>query len=146
MHKKPEDGLVTLGKHFVMDFISSCPYDLLVKTAGGSVQYQAWLRVPKLLRLHRVYVWYLRKVCRLLTLLCLRMLLRLEQPKSLVQAGLLHSELHISLWGVHYVLGLRCCHQLLPAALLSETAPLLLGTGHVQSPDEGLLKQYPAAC
>ena len=97
MHKKPEHGLLTLGKHFVMDFISSCPYDLLVKTAGGSVQYQAWLRVPKLLRLHRVYVWYLRKVCRLLTSLHPRMLQKLKLPTTLAQARCLHAELHISL-------------------------------------------------
>ncbi len=70
-----------------MDFISSCPYDLLVKTAGGSVQYQAWLRVPKLLRLHRVYVWYLRKVRRLLTpLMSMQVAQNPELPTSLAQA------------------------------------------------------------
>ena len=70
-----------------MDFISSCPYDLLVKTAGGSVQYQAWLRVPKLLRLHRVYVWYLRKVRRLLTpLMSMQVAQNSELPTSLAQA------------------------------------------------------------
>ena len=70
-----------------MDFISSCPYDLLVKTAGGSVQYQAWLRVPKLLRLHRVYVWYLRKVRRLLTpLMSMQVAQNPELPKTLAQA------------------------------------------------------------
>ena len=70
-----------------MDFISSCPYDLLVKTAGGSVQYQAWLRVPKLLRLHRVYVWYLRKVRRLLTpLMSMQVAQNPELPKTLAKA------------------------------------------------------------
>lgn len=52
------------GKHFLVDFVAACPYDLLVKTAGGSVRYQAWVRIPKLLRLHRVVVWYQKKVCR----------------------------------------------------------------------------------
>ena len=51
------------GKHFLVDFVAACPYDLLVKTAGGSVRYQAWVRIPKLLRLHRVVVWYQKKVC-----------------------------------------------------------------------------------
>lgn len=46
-----------------MDFVAACPYDLLVRTAGGSVRYQAWVRIPKLLRLHRVVVWYQKKVC-----------------------------------------------------------------------------------
>ena len=50
------------GKHFLLDFLAACPYDLLVKTAGGSVRYQAWVRIPKLLRLHRVVVWYQKKV------------------------------------------------------------------------------------
>jgi len=50
------------GKHFLVDFLAACPYDLLVKTAGGSVRYQAWVRIPKLLRLHRVVVWYQKKV------------------------------------------------------------------------------------
>ena len=50
------------GKHFLVDFMAACPYDLLVKTAGGSVRYQAWCRIPKLLRLHRVIVWYKKKV------------------------------------------------------------------------------------
>lgn len=52
----------SVGKHFLVDFMSACPYDLLVKTAGGSVRYQAWCRIPKLLRLHRVIVWYKKKV------------------------------------------------------------------------------------
>ncbi|KAK9811376.1 hypothetical protein WJX72_002779 [[Myrmecia] bisecta] len=50
-----------LGKYFVADFVAACPYDLLVKSAGGSLRYQAFLRLPKLLRLHRVYVWYKKK-------------------------------------------------------------------------------------
>lgn len=56
-------GVQFPGKHFLVDFVAACPYDLLVKTAGGSVRYQAWVRIPKLLRLHRVVVWYQKKVC-----------------------------------------------------------------------------------
>lgn len=55
-------GVESSGKHFLVDFVAACPYDLLVKTAGGSVRYQAWVRMPKLLRLHRVVVWYQKKV------------------------------------------------------------------------------------
>lgn len=58
------------GKHFLVDFMAACPYDLLVKTAGGSVRYQAWCRMPKLLRLHRVIVWYKKKVSWAHCLLC----------------------------------------------------------------------------
>jgi len=58
----PEMRCVHSGKHFLVDFLAACPYDLLVKTAGGSVRYQAWVRIPKLLRLHRVVVWYQKKV------------------------------------------------------------------------------------
>ncbi|KAL3159544.1 hypothetical protein ABBQ38_009960 [Trebouxia sp. C0009 RCD-2024] len=54
-------GVESSGKHFLVDFVAACPYDLLVKTAGGSVRYQAWVRMPKLLRLHRVVVWYQKK-------------------------------------------------------------------------------------
>ena len=53
---------MSAGKHFLVDFLAACPYDLLVRTAGGSVRYQAWVRIPKLLRLHRVVVWYQKKV------------------------------------------------------------------------------------
>lgn len=44
------------------DFISACPYDQLARSAGGSNTYQAWLRLPKLLRLYRVLQWYRKKV------------------------------------------------------------------------------------
>ena len=64
---KLEEWQCSAGKHFLVDFLAACPYDLLVKTAGGSVRYQAWVRIPKLLRLHRVVVWYQKKVCRLYT-------------------------------------------------------------------------------
>ena len=60
---KASVSLVYPGKHFLVDFVAACPYDLLVRTAGGSVRYQAWVRIPKLLRLHRVVVWYQKKVC-----------------------------------------------------------------------------------
>lgn len=59
----PSITFLYTGKHFLVDFVAACPYDLLVKTAGGSVRYQAWVRIPKLLRLHRVVVWYQKKVC-----------------------------------------------------------------------------------
>ena len=49
------------GGYFLLDLLAACPYDLLVRAAGGGDRFQAFLRLFKLLRLQRVILWYRRK-------------------------------------------------------------------------------------
>ncbi|GMH42769.1 hypothetical protein BSKO_10688 [Bryopsis sp. KO-2023] len=50
-----------LASKFLMDFIAACPLDLLVMVAGASHEYTTWMRIFKLLRLHRLLTWYKKK-------------------------------------------------------------------------------------
>ena len=49
------------GGYFTLDLVAACPYDMLVRVAGGGDRFQAFLRLFKLLRLQRVILWYRRK-------------------------------------------------------------------------------------
>lgn len=49
------------GGYFTLDLVAACPYDMLVRAAGGGDRFQAFLRLFKLLRLQRVILWYRRK-------------------------------------------------------------------------------------
>ncbi|KAK9861698.1 hypothetical protein WJX84_004552 [Apatococcus fuscideae] len=50
-----------LGHHFLIDVVAACPFDLLIRGAGASLEFQAWIRGFKLLRMIRLYQWYKRK-------------------------------------------------------------------------------------
>lgn len=54
---------MSAGGYFTLDLVAACPYDMLVRVAGGGDRFQAFLRLFKLLRLQRVILWYRRKAC-----------------------------------------------------------------------------------